>query len=213
MSNILNANDPEPAFIPVSLANGRDAADVELIAALVGKRAAARLLSKRCLRGVAVASDRDLLACGLTAHKVAALRAAVSLGVRVAAPPLVGQRLGGPEDVARFFGIRLALEPVEVFCAAAVDVRNRVTAVAELARGSLSGVDVHPRDIYRALIRIGAAAVVLCHNHPSGDPEASVQDLELTARLRDVGLLVGIPLLDHVVVAGSDKWRSCLRAA
>jgi DNA repair protein RadC len=69
-----------------------------------------------------------------------------------------------------------------------------------LARGSLTGVEVHPRDVFRPLIRAAAAAVIFCHNHPSGDPTPSRQDVELTTRLREVGELVGISVLDHVVV-------------
>jgi DNA repair protein RadC len=76
-----------------------------------------------------------------------------------------------------------------------------------LARGSLTGVDVHPRDVFRPLIRGGAAAVIFCHNHPSGDPSPSRQDIELTMRLREVGDLCGIAVLDHVVV-GADGFTS-----
>jgi DNA repair protein RadC len=69
-----------------------------------------------------------------------------------------------------------------------------------LARGSLTGVEVHPRDVFCPLIRTSAAAVIFCHNHPSGDPTPSRQDIALTMRLREVGELCGISVLDHVVV-------------
>jgi DNA repair protein RadC len=82
----------------------------------------------------------------------------------------------------------------------ALDVRHRVQGELCVARGSLTGVEVHPRDVFRPLIRSAAAAVIFCHNHPSGDPTPSRQDVELTARLRDVGELCGIPVVDHVVV-------------
>jgi DNA repair protein RadC len=71
------------------------------------------------------------------------------------------------------------------------------------ARGSLTGVEVHPRDVFRVLIKAGAAAVIFCHNHPSGDPSPSMQDIELTTRLREVGDMCGITVLDHVVVGAS----------
>jgi DNA repair protein RadC len=95
---------------------------------------------------------------------------------------------------------RLASSSVEEFWALALDVRHRLQAEMCLARGSLTGVEVHPRDVFRPLIRSAAAAVIFCHNHPSGDPTPSRQDLELTARLREVGDLCGIAVLDHVVV-------------
>jgi DNA repair protein RadC len=85
----------------------------------------------------------------------------------------------------------------------ALDFRHRVLRDLRVARGSLTGVEVHPRDTFRELIRIGAAAVIFCHNHPSGDPTPSAQDIELTRRLREVGELCGITVLDHVVVASS----------
>jgi DNA repair protein RadC len=102
---------------------------------------------------------------------------------------------------------RLAGQPVEEFWAIALDVRHRVMFDTLLARGSLSGVEIHPRDVFRRLIKTGAAAVIFCHNHPSGDPAPSRPDIELTGRLREVGDLCGIAVLDHVVV-GFDGYSS-----
>lgn len=96
---------------------------------------------------------------------------------------------------------RLAGQPVEEFWAIALHVRHRVMFDTLLARGSLTGVEIHPRDVFRPLIKAGAAAVIFCHNHPSGDPYPSRADVELTGRLREVGELCGIVVLDHVVVA------------
>jgi DNA repair protein RadC len=70
-----------------------------------------------------------------------------------------------------------------------------------MGRGSLTGVEVHPRDVFRALIKVGASAVIFVHNHPSGLATPSAQDIDLTKRLREVGELCGIVVLDHVVVA------------
>lgn len=84
-----------------------------------------------------------------------------------------------------------------------IDIRNGLLGVAEVARGSAHGVEVHPREVFRPAIRCGAAGIVLAHNHPSGDPSPSPEDIELTRRLREVGTLVGIPVIDHIVVAAS----------
>jgi DNA repair protein RadC len=81
-----------------------------------------------------------------------------------------------------------------------MDVRHRIISRTMAARGSLTGVEIHPRDVFRPLIAEGAAACLFVHNHPSGDPSPSRADIELTQRLRDVGDLVGIPVLDHVVI-------------
>lgn len=127
----------------------------------------------------------------------------MSIGAR----PQVGQRLGGGSDVWLHMRARLAGVPVEELWILAVDVRHRVIADEMLARGMLTGVEVHPRDVFRRLIALGAAAVIFCHNHPSGDPSPSRSDIELTARLRETGDLCGIPVLDHVVV-GSEGYVS-----
>ncbi|MCA9679239.1 MAG: hypothetical protein KC464_29685, partial [Myxococcales bacterium] len=88
----------------------------------------------------------------------------------------------------------------EIFVVVGLDARNVVLDEVEVARGSLTGVDVHPREVFRPLIRMAAAAAVVAHNHPSGDARPSAEDLELTRRLREVGHLVGIPVVDHVVL-------------
>ena len=72
-----------------------------------------------------------------------------------------------------------------------------------IAEGHLGGVEVHPRELFRPLIREGAAAAILVHNHPSGDPSPSAEDVALTERMRAAGDLVGIPVLDHVIIARS----------
>jgi DNA repair protein RadC len=139
---------------------------------------------------------------GVGPVRAAIVRAALELGRRaVAARP----RLAGASDVWTYFCARLSHLRIEEFWAVALDVRHRVEGELCLARGSLTGVEVHPRDIFRPFIRVAAAAVIFCHNHPSGAP--SRQDLELTTRLREVGELVGIPVLDHVVV-GWDGYAS-----
>jgi RadC-like JAB domain len=81
-----------------------------------------------------------------------------------------------------------------------LDVRHRLIERRVVAIGSLTGVEVHPREVFRGAIVNGAAAVVFAHNHPSGDPTPSRQDIDLTQRLREVGELCGIQVLDHLVV-------------
>ena len=82
-----------------------------------------------------------------------------------------------------------------------LDVRHRVIARRIVHIGTLTGVEVHPREVFKAAIVNSAAAIIIAHNHPSGDPSPSRQDIELTQRLRDTGTLVGIAVLDHVVIA------------
>lgn len=107
----------------------------------------------------------------------------------------------GPEEVYNRLRGRLGAMEQEIFMVLALDVRGRVIDEIEVARGSLAGVEVHPREVFRPLIRRSAFACVVAHNHPSGDPTPSAEDYQLSKRLQEVGRLIGIELLDHVVIA------------
>jgi DNA repair protein RadC len=213
------ALDPDTRPRERLAARGADQlADAELLAIVLGAgtRGAGALdvagaLLRRCggLSGLTQASARELCGqSGVGPARAMLVQAALELGRRaVAARPARGQRLAGASDVWTYFRARLAALRVEEFWAVSLDVRHRVQSETCLARGSLTGVEVHPRDVFRPLIRSAAAAVIFCHNHPSGDPAPSRQDLELTGRLREVGELCGIPVLDHVIV-GWDGYTS-----
>lgn len=88
----------------------------------------------------------------------------------------------------------------EVFLVVLLDAKNRPVRVERVSEGCLTWSVVHPREVFAPAVREGAGAVIVAHNHPSGDPEPSRQDLEVTDRLHRVGALLGIPLLDHIVV-------------
>ena len=186
--------------------------DAELVALLLGAgragenvvQVASGLLARvGGLGGLGDATLTELCAQrAIGPARAAALHAALELGRRATgARPRRGQRLATAADVWAHYRARLAPAVVEEFWVLALDVRHRLQLELCAARGSLTGVEVHPRDVFRPLIRSSAAAVIFCHNHPSGDPTPSRQDVELTARLRDVGELCGISVLDHVVVA------------
>lgn len=95
----------------------------------------------------------------------------------------------------------------EAFVAVLLDSKHRPVKRVLVALGSLASVDVHPREVFREAIRAGAANVIVAHNHPSGDPEPSGEDLALTRRLRDAGDLLGIKVLDHIII-GKDRYVS-----
>ena len=189
------AADPEPADFP----------SAELLSDILGVTVATahRLLVRLGgLRALCAAEEPELRAAGIHATKARRLRKSIALTrAAIGDRPILGRRLGGAAEVAAHMRARLADRPAEEFWAIAVDVRHRVLLDQVLARGSLTGVEIHPRDVFRSLIRAGAAAVIFCHNHPSGDPSPSRADIELTERLRQVGDLCGIAVLDHVVVA------------
>jgi DNA repair protein RadC len=101
----------------------------------------------------------------------------------------------------------LRLETQEHFCVLLLSSKAMILARATVAIGSLTEVQVHPREVFRTAIHAGAAAVILVHNHPSGDPTPSSADDQITARLRKAGTLVGVPVLDHVIM-GSERHYS-----
>ncbi|PIE19578.1 MAG: hypothetical protein CSA65_01545 [Proteobacteria bacterium] len=108
------------------------------------------------------------------------------------------------DDVYQLLLPRLVGLRQEVFVAVALDPRNRVRASHRVAMGTATSVEVHPREVFGPLLREGAAATVVAHNHPSGDPEPSGDDLALTDRLAAVGRLCGVPLLDHLIFGDGD---------
>jgi DNA repair protein RadC len=103
-------------------------------------------------------------------------------------------------DVFDRFRFMLSDAPVEVFLAVLLDVKHRPVWEERVTVGVLDGSLVHPREVFVAAVRERAAAVILVHNHPSGDPAPSAQDREVTRRLRSAGGILGIPVIDHVIL-------------
>lgn len=115
--------------------------------------------------------------------------------------------MASPETVARVYMERIGDLDTEVVIALALDGQNNVIQELEVARGGVHGAALVPADVFRPLIRAGARAAVLIHNHPSGDPTPSRDDLHMTQAVAAVGEIVGVPILDHVIVA-RESWSS-----
>lgn len=115
-------------------------------------------------------------------------------------PFRTGEPFRGSADVYAHFRERLAAERREHFYAVLLDQKHRKIRDVAVSLGSLTASIVHPRDVFGCVVREAAAAVIFVHNHPSGDPTPSPEDLTLTRRLRDVGDLVGVRVLDHIVI-------------
>lgn len=121
-------------------------------------------------------------------------------------PP--GRRLMLPSDAVEWARATIGDQDRERFVVILLDVRHRVIGYEVAAIGSLTGVEVNPRDVFKTAILTNAAAVIFLHNHPSGDPEPSRQDVELTERLKQAGDLLGIAVLDHIVVGADGSYSS-----
>ena len=126
----------------------------------------------------------------------------------------IGRTLTTPRESASVLMPLLQHEASEVFAVLFLSTRHHVLAYHEVGRGTLDTVLVTPREVFKAAILANAAAVILCHSHPSGDPTPSPDDVALTGRLVAAGTLLGIEVLDHIIVADdayvSLRERGCL---
>jgi len=187
----------------------------EILAVILGRGVAGesvmvtaqRLLSQfGNLKGIADASVEELSQVrGIGLAKAAQIKAAFELSSRLEGYAEAGDKpvVKTPEDVNSLVKGRLRGKKKEYFLALLLDTRNQLIKVSEISVGSLDTSIVHPREVFKEAISASAASVVFVHNHPSGDPEASEDDIKLTKRLAEAGELVGIEVLDHIII--SDK--------
>lgn len=145
---------------------------------------------------------------GLSRARLIRLAAALELGRRAGYP--ADEHVPcfqGPAEVARYLIARFGNREVEEFGILMLDSRGCLRRAEIISRGSLTGAPVHPRDLFRLAAAYQAVSLILFHNHPSGDPEPSAADRQLTRRLQEAGAIMGIPVIDHVVI-GAGKWHS-----
>jgi DNA repair protein RadC len=127
---------------------------------------------------------------------------ALELGHRHYAASLQrGESMANPATAGQYFARRLRDHPSETFAALFLDTRHREIAFEELFRGTVDGAEVYPREVARRALAHNASAVIVGHNHPSGNPEPSAADLAVTRRLKQSLALVDVRLLDHFIVA------------
>ena len=185
--------------------------DAELLAILlrVGRRKSSALEVARDLlqhlgglRGIANRGLDEL--CGVSGigpAKAAQVQAGIELGKRALAVPLsTGTRIGSSQDLFNHYYPLLRDLRHEVFKVILLDAKHTIIRETTVSEGSLTLSIVHPREVFNLAVRESAAAVIFLHNHPSGDPQPSAEDRELTTRLVAAGNLLGIHVLDHLVV-------------
>jgi DNA repair protein RadC len=184
--------------------------DAELLAVIIGQgtrgssvlAVADEILKFFGPSKLAGVSPKDLQSVkGIGPARAAQLVACLELGRRIFRPeeePAVVIRR--PEDAASLTR-ELSAARKEHFCTLYLDTRNRVMRKETVSIGTLNASLVHPREVFQPAVESSAASVVLVHNHPSGDPEPSREDLLLTKRLVTAGEIMGIEVLDHVIVA------------
>jgi len=155
------------------------------------------------LHGLARATPDDLRRIpGIGRARAAQLLAAIEAGRRTLVRGLRDRsQMLCARDVAELVIPQFGTRPVEQFVVVLLDTKHRVLRVSIVSVGTLDASVVHPREVFREAIGGGAAAIVLFHNHPSGDPRPSEEDVRLTKRLLAAGQLMGIDVLDHVIIS------------
>lgn len=192
--------------------------DEELLAIAVGDGPSARRLARRLLdrfgslTAVLRAVPPELRVAGLSSRAAVRLTAVTELGRRGArAWPEEPWVIRSPVDAAEPLLDEMSAMEREELWVLMLDTKNVVTGRRSVYRGNLAGSSVRVGEVYRDAVRTCAAAVVVVHNHPSGDPTPSGEDLRITAELAEAGRLLDIELLDHLII-GRGRWKS-LRAA
>jgi DNA repair protein RadC len=195
-------------------AGPRNRSTAELVARVMGLRGAPGVDAARVLLGRSGGRLSDLEHVGM--QDVAGvgnaarekLAAALELGRRMACgQPEERPRLRGPEDVVRFIAPRLRSLRHEEFHVIILNTRHRVLSTARVSQGILDASLVHPREVFAPALEARASAIILVHNHPSGDPEPSPEDRRVTRQMSEAGDVLGIRVLDHVIV-GDPGWST-----
>ena len=144
---------------------------------------------------------------GLGQAKAATVLAALEIGRRIAsAKPIEKIHLSCPQDVADFLMPRLRYAAKEQFVVILLNNKNKVIGTEVVSEGSLSSSIVHPREVYAPAILHHAAAIMVAHNHPSGDPKPSIEDEKVTRLLLRSGKVLGIPMIDHVIIGDGNYY-------
>lgn len=173
----------------------------------------ARTLLQRfgTLRSLEAASLAELCSIkGMGPAKAAQIKAAFALSKRVMGEPTDSKDpFKTSEDVYRFYSVRMDGLKKEIFVCALLDGKNRPFKDITISEGTITSSLVHPREVFCPAIREAAVGVLFIHNHPSGDPTPSKEDIEITKRLVETGKLIGIGVLDHIII-GDGKYTSFL---
>lgn len=172
---------------------------------------ARRLLSKD-ERGLVALRDitlQELMETkGIGKCKAAQILAAIEIGKRINYLDALSKvKINEPSTIANLFMDEMRYLQKEHFRVVLLDTKNQIIATEEISVGTLNASIVHPRDVFRAAIKRNANSIILIHNHPSGDPTPSREDINISHRLLEAGNLIGIKVLDHIII-GDNKYVS-----
>ena len=144
---------------------------------------------------------------GIKEAKASQLIAACELYERASYEKLNSLQIKSAEDVVSVVKHKFFKDTQEVVRLLCLNTKNNIISIKEVFKGSLNSSIVHPREIFKEAVNLSAASIILCHNHPSGDPTPSIEDINITKRIKSCGQIMGIELLDHVIL-GKNKFIS-----
>src|SRR5690606_33586230 len=160
------------------------------------------------IRRLTEASIEELTSIkGIGQAKAVQIKAGIELGRRVARRQAELYTIRSPEDAATYLMEILSLEQQEKFYCLYLNTKNQIIAEKTVFIGSLNASIVHPREVFKEAIKQSAASIIVAHNHPSGDPSPSREDINVTKRLIQAGEILGIECLDHLII-GDGRWIS-----
>lgn len=166
------------------------------------------LLQKRLKELATMSSVEFTELPGIGREKALRLAAAFELARRIAkSMPLKRPSIKGPQDVATLLTEEMRHLNQEYFVVLLLSTKNQVIKKETISIGTLNSTQIHPRELFKPAIRHSAAAIILVHNHPSGDPTPSTEDIEVTKKLVESGKLMGIQVLDHLII-GDNHYTS-----
>ncbi|MDI6601916.1 MAG: DNA repair protein RadC [Thermoanaerobacteraceae bacterium] len=170
---------------------------------------AQNLISQDGLEALLDNSIEELAAFkGMGTSKAVLIKAAIELGKRLYSMPEKKKYIiKSPADVSAILMGEMRYLKKEYFKTILLDIKNNIIAIENISIGSLNSSLVHPREIFKSAIKKSSAAIIMVHNHPSGDPHPSNEDIEVTRRIVESGRILGIEVLDHVII-GDGKYFS-----
>lgn len=159
-------------------------------------------MSNEGLRGLTNCTMEELMQVrGVGLAKASQIIAAVELGKRIALTANANNyKIQGPEDISNLLMEDMRYLKKEKFDIILLNTKNTVIAIENISVGSLNASIVHPREVFNIAIKRSSSAIILAHNHPSGDPKPSSEDINITKRLIEAGSIVGINVLDHIII-------------
>ncbi|HWQ76084.1 MAG TPA: DNA repair protein RadC [Syntrophomonas sp.] len=159
------------------------------------------LVSFKGLRNIREAQLEELTQVkGIGPAKAVTIKAAIELGRRTALDVKIKDYIHSPADVSRLLMEEMRYYDREYLYGLYLDRKGGLLTKEVISIGSLSSSIVHPREVFKAALKVSASSIIVAHNHPSGDPTPSQEDLEITRRLAEAGKIMGIELMDHLVI-------------